>query len=90
VLGTINAPFKRDIDAATHLDFVERADLGTWPVHVTAFFTDVSLELILKFADGHGIPRTELAEAYGVMKNETGKRNPALESEFASVTPFTQ
>jgi hypothetical protein len=90
VLGTINTPFKRDIDTATLLDCIWRAELGTWPVHVAAFFTDVAPHLILSFAAGHGISRSKLAEAYDVMKTETGERNLNLESELVSVAAFTR
>ncbi|MHC2432853.1 hypothetical protein [Bradyrhizobium sp. USDA 4451] len=82
VLATVNAPFKRDISAATLQHCIARAELGEWPVHVATFFTDVSPHLILSFAAGHGISKSKLAEAYVVMKTKTGEQNLDLESDL--------
>ncbi|MET4529315.1 hypothetical protein [Bradyrhizobium sp. JR18.2] len=82
VLATVNAPFKRDISAAELQECIERAYLGAWSVHVAAFFIDVSQHLVLSFAAGLGISKSQLAEAYLAMKAKTGERNLDLESEF--------
>jgi hypothetical protein len=80
VLATVNAPFKRDINAATLRECIAEAKISEWSVHVATFFTDVSPHLILSFAASHGISKSKLAEAYVVMKTETGERNLDLES----------
>ena len=56
VLATVNAPFKRDISAATLRECIAQAKIDEWPVHVAAFFTDVSPSLILDYAAFHGVP----------------------------------
>lgn len=82
VLSTINAPYKRDISTATLVECISNAKLAGWPVHVAAFFRDVSPSLILRFASVHGISKFELEHAYRVVTNETGERNPYLEAEL--------
>jgi hypothetical protein len=88
VLATVNAPFKRDISAATLHECIAQAELGAWPVHVATFFTDVSPHLVLSFAAGHGISKSKLAEAYVVMKTKTGERNLDLESDLVPLATF--
>jgi hypothetical protein len=83
VLATVNAPYKRDIDAATLQDCLVKGDFGDWPVHVATFFTDVAPDLVFGFAEGHGIPKLKLAEAYLAMRAKTGERNPNLEAVLA-------
>lgn len=90
VLATVNAPFKRDISAATLQECIAQAEISKWPVHVATFFTDVSPRLVLSFAAGHGISKSKLAEAYVVMKTTTGERNPDLESELVPLATFTR
>jgi hypothetical protein len=85
VLATVNAPYKRSIDAATLRNCLARRDLDPWLVHVATFFTDVAPELVFKFADQHGIPRSTLAKAYLAMKKRTGERNPVLETDLVAV-----
>lgn len=83
VLATVNAPYKRNIDAVTLVDRLAAASLGDWTVHVATFFTDVTPDLVFGFADRHGISKPKLAEAYLAMKARTGERNPALEDMLA-------
>jgi hypothetical protein len=82
VLATVNAPYKRDISAATLCECLAHAELGEWPVHLASFFTDVDPDLVFGFAASHGIPKVALAEAYSAMKTATGECNPILEREF--------
>jgi hypothetical protein len=82
VLATVNAPYKRSIDAATLRDCLAKPDLDQWLVHVATFFTDVAPELVFKFADRHGISRSRLAKAYRAMKRRTGEWNPVLEADL--------
>lgn len=85
VLATVNAPYKRNIDAATLRDCLLKRDLERWPVHVATFFTDVAPNLVFKFADQHGISRSALAKAYLAMKRKTGERNPTLEAPLVAM-----
>jgi hypothetical protein len=80
VLGTTNAPYRRSISAKELMDALTSGKSGTWTVHVATFFTDVRPELVLRFAELHGIPARELNAAYGEIKQATGEANPALES----------
>jgi hypothetical protein len=85
VLATVNAPYKRSIDAATLRDCLAKLDLDPWLVHVATFFTDVSPELVFKFAAQHGISRFTLAKAYLAMKRKAGERNPGLEADLVTM-----
>jgi hypothetical protein len=87
VLTTVNAPCKRDISAAALVECLATAELGSWPVHVAAFFTDVSTELILRFAQTHDVSESALAQAYFAMKSVTGESNPALEAKLGALAP---
>jgi len=84
VLATVNAPFKRNISAATLQECIAQARIDEWPAHVAAFFTDVSSSLVLRFAALHDIPKSRLAEAYAVMKATTGEQNLDLEGKLFS------
>ena len=53
---------------------------AAWPVHLATFFTEVRPELVLKFAELHGVSRLALASAYRSMRARTGEASPALES----------
>ena len=90
VLATVNAPYKRDIDAATLRDCLARLDFDQWLVHVATFFTDIAPELVFKFADRHGISRSTLAKAYLAIKKRTGERNPDLEADLVPVAPSSR
>ena len=82
VLATVNAPYKRAIDATTLQASLTKLNLDRWLVHIATFFTDVAPELVFKFADQHGISRSNLAEAYLAVTEKTGARNPNLETYF--------
>jgi PHD/YefM family antitoxin component YafN of YafNO toxin-antitoxin module len=82
VLATVNAPYRRSIDAATLQACLAKLDLDRWLVHIATFFTDVAPELVFKFADQHGISRSKLAKAYLAVKKRTGERNPNLETDL--------
>lgn len=83
VLASVNAPYRREIDAATLQQCLASGTLGEWPVHVATFFTDLSPNTILSFASSHGISRRQLAHIYCEMKTTTGESNPDLEVELA-------
>ena len=82
VLGTTNAPYRRSIDAAELAARLKSAEPGTWMVHLASFFTEVRPELVLSFAECHGISIQDLSSAYGAVKASTGETNPALEIAF--------
>jgi excisionase family DNA binding protein len=80
VLGTTNAPYKKSITATELTRGLASGKSEPWTVHVATFFTDVKPELILKFAEMHGVPRRILASTYRAIKAATGEANPALET----------
>jgi hypothetical protein len=90
ILATVNAPYKRNIGSATLQACLAEAKIDEWQVHVATFFTDVSMNAMLGFADAHGISRHQLADAYRVMKATTGERNPRLEAELAELAPASR
>jgi len=84
VLGTVNAPFRRSIDAATLSECLRTGVVGEWIVQVAAFFTDVRPELVLEFAKRHGIDTADLARTYHVVRDVSGERNLDLEERLPS------
>jgi excisionase family DNA binding protein len=80
VLGTTNAPYRRSITAAELARSLVSGKSEPWTVHIATFFTDVKPELVLKFAEMHGISRRVLASIYRALKTATGEANPALET----------
>ena len=85
VLGTVNAPYKRDIDAELLATRVRNGDPTGWLSHLASFFSEVSADLILDFADGHRIDRKALLTAYNEVKKQTGEFNTALESRLVGL-----
>jgi excisionase family DNA binding protein len=80
VLGTTNASYKRSITATELARALASGKSEPWTVHVATFFTDVKPELVLKFAEMHGISRRALASSYRAVRAATGEANPALEN----------
>ena len=87
VLATVNAPYKRRIDAAVLQNSLAKLDFDRWLVHIVTFFTDVAPKLVFEFADQHGISRSALAKAYLTIKKRTGERNPDLEAGLVAMAP---
>ena len=87
VLGTTNAPYRRSIRAKELVDALVSGESDRWTVHVATFFTDVRPELVLRFAELHGIPMRELASTYDEVKAATGEANPALENLLERLAP---
>jgi len=85
VLASVNAPYRREIDAATLEYCLQGGTSGDWQVHVATFFTDLSPRTILSFATSRSISGSELARAYTEMKAATGESNPDLEAELVSL-----
>ncbi len=82
VLSTVNAPYRRRIDAETLADCVRSGNAGIWTVHVATFFVDVRPELVVRFAQRHAIDIETLARSYLSLRDVTGERSPSLEAEF--------
>src|SRR5947209_8396806 len=87
VLGTTNAPYRRSIRAKELAEALASGLSGRWRVHIASFFTDVRPELVLRFAELHGIPRSRLASTYAEVKQATGEANPFLESLLDQLAP---
>jgi hypothetical protein len=87
VLGTTNAPYRNAVSAAELAKRLASGRGGPWKVHVATFFTDVRPELILRFAELHGISPRTLASRYRAIKASTGEANPALETAFEQLAP---
>ena len=87
VLGTTNAPYRRSIRAKELVDALMSGESDRWTVHVATFFTDVRPELVMRFAELHGIPTRELASTYDEVKAATGEANPALENLLERLAP---
>jgi hypothetical protein len=80
VLGTVNAPFRRQIEEEALAACLRTGDFGSWLVHVATFLSDVSPELIVGFSSRHGVGVARLAHVYDAIESLTGIRNGALEA----------
>lgn len=87
VLGTTNAPYRTAVSATELAKLLASGKGGRRDVHLATFFTDVRPELILKFAEVHGISPRTLASSYRAIKATTGEENPALENAFEQLAP---
>ncbi|MBR9972108.1 hypothetical protein [Magnetospirillum sulfuroxidans] len=72
VLGTVNAPWKRAIDAETLATQIKEGKTDEWLCHIATFFTEVSPSLIDDFAEAHSIDQEKLMVTYKKIKEETG------------------
>lgn len=82
VLSTVNAPYRRRIDAKTLVQCLRSGNFATWTVHVATFFVDVRPELVVRFAERHAINLETMARTYRSVRDETGERSPRLEDEL--------
>lgn len=80
VLGTVNAPWKRYIDAVTLAEKIATGEIEEWLCHLATFFGEVNPQLIFEFAENHAIPRQALKTTYKAVKARTGESCPALEA----------
>lgn len=85
VLGTVNASWKRSIDADTLAQAVATVDVETWLIHLATFFTEVRSGLIVSFANVHGISLDDLFSAYTKVKALTGEANLHLENDLVEL-----
>jgi len=82
VLSTVNAPYRRRIDAETLAQCLQSGNWDKWTVHIATFFVDVRPDVIVRFAERHAIDLETIARAYGILRDGTGERSPRLEAEF--------
>lgn len=85
VLGTVNAPWKRSIDANTLARLIASGQVDGWLVHLATFFAEVRSGLIMAFARGHGIAMSALMATYAEVKAQTGEANADLENALGRV-----
>ena len=85
VLSTVNAPYRRQIDADTPARWLLAGETDSWTVHVATFFVDVRPGLVVHFARTHGIGLETLARTYRSLRDRTGERSPALEAAFVEL-----
>lgn len=85
VLSTVNAPYRRRIDAETLAQCLRSGAAGAWTVHVATFFVDVRPELVVRFAERHAIDLETLTRTYRSVRDETGERSPRLEAELVGL-----
>ena len=79
VLGTVNASWRRSIDADTLAQAIASGGVDEWLVHLATFFSEVRAPLIRDFAAAHGISPAQLAASYTQVRERTGERNCSLE-----------
>lgn len=89
VLSTVNAPYRRRIDAQTLAQCLQTGDLGKWTVHVATFFVDVRPELVVRFAERHAISLETIARTYRSLRDKTGESSPRLEAELVRLEVAT-
>jgi len=85
VLGTVNASFKRSLDAETLAASVKSAEIDPWLPHIATFFIEVKPHLVLAFAEGHGITIAALGATYAKIKALTGEFNKVLDAELSGL-----
>lgn len=85
VLGTVNAPWKRSIDAEALACAVNTGQVDGWLVHLATFFSEVRTGLILAFATAHHISAPALLAAYTKVKALTGETNATLEVDLVQL-----
>lgn len=77
VLGTVNAPYERLIDAAGLAAALRAADPQVPQLH--SLFSDASIRLVVRFALKHGISFDDLRSAYKSFLAQGGLRYPNFE-----------
>ncbi len=78
VLGTVNAPYMRQVSAEQLVAAILTIDVD-WRVHLATLFTDVRPALVISFAERHGVDRNMLKTAYISIRDNTGERSVAFE-----------
>ena len=79
VLGTVNASWKRTVDAEQLAHAVAGNETEKYLLHLVTFFGEVSPKLVMNFAAGHGIAPKTLCNTYLQVKRITGEASTSLE-----------
>lgn len=84
VLNTVNAPWRRRIDAASLAGcLMGGAGLQGWSEHVRTFFEDVPREAMLRFMVAHQLDPRAVLETYRVLT--TGAADAGLAEWLAEL-----
>lgn len=83
VMGTVNAPWKRELSAEHLATLIKTADLDDWLPHVATLFTEVRPILVLRYAAAHGITLDQLDQCLCLVQQRTGEPCDALRSALA-------
>ena len=73
VLGTVNAPWKRSIDADVLACAIINNETDEWLCHLATFFGEVRRSLIMEFAEAHEISIDRLLSCHEIVKARTGE-----------------
>ncbi len=73
VLGTVNAPWKRSIDADALTRAIINNETDEWLCHLATFFSEVRHGLIWEFAEVHDISDAKLLACHEAVKAKTGE-----------------
>lgn len=73
VLGTVNASWKRCIEADVLARAIIDNETDEWLCHLATFFGEVRRGLILEFAEVHEIPIERLLACHEIVKAKTGE-----------------
>lgn len=87
ILGTVNAPWKRQIDGKTLAALIVSGNPGDWLPHLATFFSEVRAALIWDFAKDHGITDDVILSSYRVVRDLSGEVNPDFEEASAPDVP---
>jgi hypothetical protein len=85
VLATVNAPWKRSLDADQLALAVTEGQTADYLPQLATFYGEVSPKLVLTFAAAHEIAPKALSATYQQVKKLTGETNAALEPLLVSV-----
>jgi hypothetical protein len=79
VLGTVNASWKRTVDAEQLAYALAGHETEEYLLHLVTLFGEVSPKLVMTFAAGHDIAPQTLRDTYLHVKRLTGEASPSLE-----------
>jgi len=86
VLGTVNASWRRAIDASTLADcLMGRRAPGEWIEHVRTFFEDVPREAVFRFLLARALPPAAVLATYRAVTREEERRHGDLDTWLAEL-----
>ncbi|MBO9099820.1 MULTISPECIES: hypothetical protein [Rhizobium] len=85
VLGTVNAPYRRSVSSTELVSVLATGKIDSWLVHISTFFTDVRPDLVIDFADAHGIGHSQLQLMYALVKGATGEASKEMEEALVEL-----